>query len=145
MAPRMTADEVVERLARPLDPPLVAVDGLPCSGKTTLADRLAAAHGYDSLSLDDFIRPENEWPSRTRPAFPFEYIRYEEFIDAVRTLARTGQCAYAPFDPQTLGVSPQRRTVTLERPVVVEGASALNPVLMPLYGLKVFVESDRAT
>lgn len=145
MAFRMTVAEVVERLARPPDPPLIAIDGLPCSGKSTLAETIAGRYGYDCLQLDDFIRPEAEWPSRVRPAFPFEYIRYDEFIDAVRSLASTGECVYAPFDGETLTVSTEPRRITLRRPVIVEGVSALNPVLMPLYGLKLFVDSDRAT
>src|SRR5262249_50726518 len=74
MASRMTVAEVVERLARPPHPPLIAIDGLPCSGKSTLTETLARRHGYECLPLDDFIRPETEWPSRVRPAFPFEYI-----------------------------------------------------------------------
>jgi uridine kinase len=80
-----------------------------------------------------------------RPAFPFEYIRYDEFIDAVRSLASTGECSYAPFDYETLTVSAEPRTVTLARPVIVEGVSALNPALTPHYGVKLWVDSDRAS
>ena len=141
----MTVAEVVERLARPPDPPLIAIDGLPCAGKSTLAETLAERHGYDCLQLDEFVRPETQWPSRVRPAFPFEYIRYDEFIEAVRSLATTGECVYRPFDFETLSVSTERRTVRLTRPVIVEGVSALNPALTPLYGLKLFVDSDAAT
>lgn len=42
-------------------------------------------------------------------------------------------------------MSTERRTVTLTRPVIIEGVSALNPALTPLYGLKLFVDSDAAT
>jgi hypothetical protein len=47
MASRMTVAEVVERLARPPGPPLIAIDGLPCSGKSTLAETIAGRYGYD--------------------------------------------------------------------------------------------------
>ena len=40
---------------------LVAIDGLPVSGKSTLADRLAHELGAAIVYLDDFVRPEAEW------------------------------------------------------------------------------------
>jgi len=145
MRPLVTVEEAIERLAQRPDPPLVAVDGLPCSGKSTLADALVARHGYNCLALDDFVRPEDEWRLRARPAFPFEYIRYDEFVHTVRTLASTGECAYAPFDWETLTVSRQLRSVTLATPVIVDGVSSLHPTLSPMYGLRLFLASDRAT
>ena len=42
-------------------------------------------------------------------------------------------------------MSTELRTVTLTPPVIVEGVSVLNPALTPLYGLKLFVESDGAS
>ena len=39
---RVEPDAVIERLARAPEPPLIAIDGLPCSGKSTLAERIAA-------------------------------------------------------------------------------------------------------
>jgi uridine kinase len=132
-------------LTRPPDPPLIAIDGLPCSGKSTLADKIQPAHGFECVYLDDFVLPDMDWPTRSKPAFPFEFIRYREFIDAVTALASTGRCIYAPFDWQTLTISKVLRTVTLDRPVIVEGVSSLNPILSPLYGVKIFVASDRKT
>jgi uridine kinase len=142
--PRVSVDDVLGRVARGIDPPLIAIDGLPCSGKSTLADTLETAHGLGYLGLDEFVLPEREWPSR-RPAFPFVHVRYQEFMDAVRTLAATGRCDYAPFDWDTYEVSPQRKTVCHDKPVVVEGVSTLHPELTPLYGLRIFVDSDRAS
>jgi hypothetical protein len=42
-------------------------------------------------------------------------------------------------------ISEHRRTVRLTKPIVIEGVSSLNPALCDLYGLKIFVESDRKT
>ncbi len=131
----------VVRMAHMALAPLIAIDGLPCSGKTTLAERLRVGHGFDCVWLDEFVRPPVEWPS-CAVAFPFEFVRYGAFLDAVRTLAATGSCRYRRFDFATLSVSERPRTVTLDRQVVVEGVSALHP---GLYGLRVFIESDRAT
>ena len=145
MAERVTAEEVVARLSRMVDPPLIAIDGLPCSGKSTLAEQLQAAHGFECLYLDDFIRPKEEWLSKSKPAFPFEYIRYDEFLAAIATLAATGQCSYWPFDWESQAVAKEPRTVSLVKPVLIEGVSALNAALNELYGLRIFVDGDRST
>ncbi|MDR3683590.1 MAG: hypothetical protein P4L11_07665 [Geothrix sp.] len=127
-----------QRLTRPL----IAIDGLPCAGKTTLAMRLQQAHGFECLHVDEFLRPEEEWRG-CQPAFPFPYLRYEEFLQAVSDLAELGACSYHPFDWTTLQVSTTPRQITTLRPVIVEGISALVPLLEPYYGLKIFIDSDR--
>jgi len=129
-------------LPRHLPRPLIAIDGLPCAGKTTLALRLQQIHGFECLHVDEFLRPEEEWRG-CQPAFPFPYIRYEEFLQAVTDLAEQGECTYAPYDWKTLAVSTTPRRITTHRPVIVEGISALVPLLEPYYGLKIFVDSDR--
>ena len=138
-------DEAVDRVRQGIRPPLVGIDGLSVSGKSTLADRICNELGFDSVPFDDFVLPEAEWPSRDRPAFPFEYIRYGEFLDAIRSLATTGACRYRPYDWSVGNLSPTEREVTLDNGVVVEGVSALHPDVAPLYGLRIFVESDGAT
>ncbi len=124
---------------------LIAVDGLPCAGKSTLATHLQRTYGFDKIGIDDFLAPQASWPWSRTPAFPFEFMRYAEMMTTVRTLAATGQCSYAPFDWATLSVSPQKRTVSLTRPVLIEGVSALHEDLCDSYALKIFVESDRAS
>lgn len=129
-------------LARSLARPLIGIDGLPCAGKTTLAFRLREIYGFEILQVDEFLRPEEDWPNR-RPGFPFPYLRYDEFLQAVTALAETGECEYAPFDWGTLAISTQKRRITTQRPVIVEGISALVPLLTRYYGLKIFVQSAR--
>ena len=136
--------ELPPGLPRALPRPLIGIDGLPCAGKTTLAFRLREIYGFEILQVDEFLRPEADWPSR-RPGFPFPYLRYDEFLQAVTSLAETGACEYAPFDWETLAVSPEKRRLTTNRPVIVEGISALVPVLARYYGLKIFVQSERAS
>jgi hypothetical protein len=62
---------------------LVAIDSLPLAGKSTLADRLAVAVRAECIRLDDFVKPEAEWRSHDQPSFPFDFIRYDEFMAAV--------------------------------------------------------------
>jgi uridine kinase len=129
-------------LSRQLTRPLIGIDGLPCAGKTTLAFRLREVYGFEILQVDEFLRAEADWPNR-RPGFPFPYLRYDEFLQAVTALAETGACEYAPFDWELMAVSPVKRRITTARPVIVEGISALVPLLSRYYGLKIFLQSAR--
>ena len=140
----LSFDDAIERVIRNR-PSLVAVDGLPCSGKSTLAERLAQGLGGKCIALDEFVMPERFWQSRSQPAFPFEYVRYEEFLTAVRDLKKNGNCTFAPFDWNTREVSVGLLQIDLTTPVVVEGVSTFNPLIAGLYDLRVFVESDRET
>jgi uridine kinase len=145
MPARVSIDDVIARIARGVYPPLIAVDGLPCAGKTTLVEYLRSRIDLECMQLDEFVLTERDWPSRNKPAFPFEFIRYDEFLAAIIALALSGQCAYRPFDWEKLEISTELRIVRMTKPVVVEGVSSLNPSVCHLYGLRIFVESDRTT
>lgn len=138
-------DEAVALVASGPDTRLVAIDGLPVSGKSTLADRLETELGAQCLYLDDFVRPEAEWRSRSSPDFPFEYIRYDEFLAAVRTLARGEAIRIPLYDWSTGRVGDEHREIHPDRLMVVEGVSTLHPDLAPLYDLRLWVESDATT
>jgi hypothetical protein len=86
-----------------------------------------------------------EWHSRTVPSFPFDFIRYGEFLGAVKSLARDGRCAYRLYDWNTARLRDEHRIVSLDQPVIVEGVSSLHPELAPLYDLRLWVDSDAAT
>jgi uridine kinase len=131
-----------EAVARASSARLIAIDGLPVSGKSTLADLMVAAHGAEVISLDDFVRPEAEWRGMVSPAFPFPYMRYSEFLGSVQALISEGNCSYFPYDWRTGQPSYEPRRITLYRPVVVEGVSSLHPLLAPHYDLRFWVESD---
>jgi uridine kinase len=145
MGKRATIEEAITAIESGPKPPLIAIDGLPCSGKSTLVERLSDRIDLDCIYLDEFVLPEADWPIGITPAFPFPYIRYDAFLEAVRTLAGTGECSYFPFDWEALATSTTARTVSLTKPVIVEGVSALHSELCDLYGLKIFVDSDRTT
>lgn len=138
-------DAAVALIANRPETRLVGIDGLPVSGKSTLADRLETELGAQILYLDDFVRPEAEWRGRIGPAFPFEYIRYAEFLSAVQALGRREAIRIPLYDWSTGRVGDQFRQIRPEGLVVVEGVSSLHPNLSPLYDLRLWVESDAAT
>ena len=123
----LSFDDVVASINGQADLRLVGVDGLPLAGKSTLAGRLATATGGACVYLDDFVKPQAEGRWRDRPSFPFDYIRYEEFLGAVVSLATRGCCRYRPYDFATGGIAEAERVVRPDRPVIVEGVSALHP------------------
>ncbi|HWF77492.1 MAG TPA: hypothetical protein VN694_09980 [Caulobacteraceae bacterium] len=146
MSGLVDAAEVVRRLAAlPTPPRLIAIDGAPLSGKSTLAERLAARFGWPILGFDDFYRPAPDWPADIAPAFPFPFFRLEEFHDALRDLKRAGACAWRPIDWPSLTVQPEPVRLETHGPAIVEGCSVLDPALTPLYDFRIFVASDRAS
>lgn len=138
-------DTVLAMVRRRPGPGLVAIDGLPVSGKSTLAERLETELGAVCVYLDDFVRPEAEWRGVALPAFPFPYFRYGEFLGAVMALARGEIARYRRYDWQAGRVSDDWREVRPEGLVVVEGVSALHPDLAPLYDLRLWVDSDASS
>ena len=134
--------EVIGRVTQRPGLRLVAIDGLPLAGRSTLVDRVAVAAGAECIRLDDFVKPEAEWRSHDQPSFPFDFIRYNEFMAAVTGLATSGRCSFRPYDFETARVESAAREVRVDRPVIVEGVSALHVDLAPLYDLRIWVESD---
>ncbi|MGV3574573.1 MAG: uridine kinase family protein [Devosia sp.] len=124
---------------------LVGIDGLPVSGKSTLADRLIETFGAEVIYLDDFVLPQDQWPEPIAPGFPFPYIRHEAFFAAVETLVATDACRYQLYDWESGALGPWKEVRLGGRLVVVEGVSALAERIVPLYDLKVWVESDPIT
>lgn len=146
MSDRLTFDQVSALLQTlPLSAELIAIDGLPLAGKSTLAAQLVEEFGFGLVGVDDFVAPHEDWPSDIKPAYPFPFSRWEEFRTAVRALRNEGQCFYYPFDWEIGFVSPEPRYVVRDKPIIIEGAGALDPELVACFDLKFFVESDEAT
>lgn len=141
----LTFDEVIDLVRARPGLRLIGIDGLSLAGKSTLAGQLAEAAGGACIQLDDFVKPETEWRWHDRPSFPFDYIRYDEFMAAVRHVAENGWCQYRPYNWETGKIEDVDRVVKADGPVIVEGVSALHPDLASLYGLRIWVESDAAS
>src|SRR5271166_593536 len=141
----LTYDLVIDLVRARPDLRLIGIDGLSLAGKSTLAGQLAMAAGGVCIQLDDFVKPESEWRWHDRPSFPFDYIRYDEFMATVRHVAENGWCQYRPYNWETGMTEDIDRVVKADGPVIVEGVSALHPDLAPLYGLRIWVESDAAS
>jgi uridine kinase len=130
--------------SRRLSADLIAIDGAPLAGKSTLSLRLSDELGFGLMGIDDFVRPEADWRG-AQPAYPFPFFRNAEFAHAIRALREEGRCSYHPYDWERGIVSSEPRQVVRDKPIVIEGTSVLDPALVGLYDVKLFVESDPGT
>lgn len=140
----LTFEDVIARVRQQLPAPRsIAIDGLPCAGKTTLADQLSEALGLPVLYIDDFVVPRDARPPGLAPAFPFPHFRLDDFRAAVREVAGRGRARYHPFDWSRRATSPEVREIA--GPCIVEGCSVLSPELAPLFDVRFWVQSDEST
>ncbi len=123
---------------------LIAIDGLPVSGKSTLAERLGGIFDVPIVSFDDFVLPRR-LREKQAPAFQFPFFRIDEFYRVVAALRRGEAVSYRPFDWKTGRIHSAVRVVEPIGPIVVEGCSTLDPALAALFDLKLFIESDATT
>lgn len=122
---------------------LIAIDGRPGSGKTTIAVKLEEALHAQAIYLDEFFIPIEQWPKDAKPQFPFFYFRYQEFIDGVKALASGKSFSYFSYDWESNDLSNQAKIIKPEGIIIVEGVSALNAELAALYDKRIWVASDR--
>jgi len=74
--------EALARSARCTDPPVLAIDGFDGSGKTYLAERLAASMNATHLKLDDLLNEKGS-------GF-LDHLRYDELATAVDRARQKG-------------------------------------------------------
>ncbi len=136
----LSFDEAEATVAEALETArIVAVDGAPVAGKSTLAKRLKAKFGLHVLGLDEFFS------GPAAPSWPFRYYRYDAFIQALDDWRQRGRFRYQPFDWLKMRVSESVREVATDGPLLVEGCSLLQPDLADRYDVAFFVESDLAS
>jgi uridine kinase len=145
MPAMLTTAELLHFLRNRRDIRLIGIDGLPVSGKSTLAQRLVEEFSASVIYLDDFVLPQDQWPEPTLPFFPFPYVRHNVFFTAVETLAARGSCRYELYDWESGRLGEWKEVRADQGPVVVEGVSALAERLAALYDVKIWVESDDTT
>lgn len=79
----------------------------------------------ECLRLDDLVKPEAEWRSHDQPSFPFDFIRYDEFVAAVSGLATSGLgCLSTLWFFET---GSEAREVQADRPVIAKAYLPCTP------------------
>jgi uridine kinase len=154
-----TRGELLSHLARAVGPlttahpTLVAVDGPPAAGKTTLADELAVvlrAQGRQVIraSIDGFLLPRSQRYRRSE--YSGEACFHDSFdYDALRRvlldpLGPNGDRRFQPavFDYRTdTALSPPVTTAPADAVLLFDGAFLLRPELTERWDLRIYVSA----
>lgn len=120
---------------------VVAIDGRCASGKSTLAEHLAAVTGAGIVHMDDFFLPQ-ELRTEERLNEPGGNVHYERFREEVLpALKRGGSFSYQCFDCGRMELGEERQ-VCGNRILIVEGAYSCHPKLGDYMALRVFSDID---
>ncbi|MBQ6677835.1 MAG: (d)CMP kinase [Clostridia bacterium] len=117
----------------------VAIDGRCASGKSTLADALAARLGCAVFHTDDyFLRPEQRTPERL--ATPGGNVDRERLLDEVILPLERGEetVVHRAFDCKAWAMTPPVET-KVGNVAIVEGSYSCHPDLWDHYDLRVFL------
>lgn len=117
---------------------VIGIDGCCASGKTTLASLLSENFDSQIIHMDDFFLPP-EMRTQERLLQAGGNIHYERFNSEVITGLKSGGCfEYRVFSCKTASII-GKKTVTREKPIIIEGAYAMHPQIKDIYDLRVFV------
>lgn len=118
-------------------PQIVALDGRAASGKTTLAQDLAAVADAGVIHMDDFFLPAAlRTPERLRT--PGGNVHYERVLTDVLPRLRQGEAfAYPRFDCGVMALRGER-AVPAAAIRIVEGAYSCHPALGDYMTLRAF-------
>ncbi|HMS54734.1 MAG TPA: hypothetical protein PKA27_04985 [Fimbriimonadaceae bacterium] len=125
---------------------IILIGGISCSGKTTLARRLATELDAPYLSIDDYYRPFDNLPLDVRKRVDFDApdaIEHELLTEQLSQLTRGETILKPVYDAAAFERLPTPEPIYANPFVVVEGLFAL--LWRDLIGLtshRVFVETD---
>lgn len=122
-------------------PCVIAIDGRSASGKSTVADALAAALNADIVHMDDFFLPK-ELRTPERLASTGGNVHYERFIRQVLPcIAKNEEFEYDIFSCQTMDFSGKRK-ICSRKCRIVEGSYSCHPEFGSYADITVFSDID---
>ncbi len=123
---------------------VIAIDGMCASGKTTLAVLLSEHFGMQVIHTDDFFLPfEMRTPERLSQAGG--NIHYERFAEEVIIpIKEKRSFDYRIFSCST-GSYSSRSSISVDKPIIIEGAYSLHPEFPDIYDLKIFCQTNFET
>ncbi len=133
--------EIISELSANSSRLIIAIDGNCASGKSTLAEQLAAEISANVVHIDDFyLQPEMRSEERmSRPGGNIDYHRLTS--EVLYPLSLGKECIYRAFDCRRsefctgFAVTPKPITI-------VEGAYSCHPCLDRFYACKIFLSID---
>ena len=117
---------------------IFAIEGRCASGKSTLANAMAAVYGCPVFHLDDFFLPA-ELRTEQRFAQPGGNVHYERFeAEILKPFTAGHDAVFRPFDCSVFALK-DPVTVKAAPFAVAEGCYSMHPALRGYYGGSVFL------
>jgi uridine kinase len=139
----------MEQPAERQRPFILGVAGGTCSGKTTVAERLAELVGEEHLALvklDSYYWGRDDQPIEERAAVNYDHpdaFDWPLLTEHVRELCAGGSVPVPIYDYANHTRSGATQTVGPARIVVIEGILVLNEqALRELFDLRIFIDTD---
>ena len=137
---------LVEQASVPGQTTLVAIDGLTCAGKSTLAGQVAdALQDAAIVGVDDFYRPlAAEEREMLGPKESCDrYFDWQRLLrDVLVPLSRQSRARYRRYDWVTNGLA-EWHEIERRKVVIAEGVFSTRPELMPYFSVTVYVDAPR--
>ena len=123
---------------------VIGIDGYCASGKTTLANFIAEKTDAQIIHMDDFFLPF-DMRTQERLSQTGGNIHYERFnAEVVSGLKNGAEFVYRAFSCR-YGDFIGTKTVSPDKPVIIEGSYAFHPEIKAAYDLKIFMKADYET
>ena len=134
----ITVQNAIQQLLCQKETVIVAIDGNCTSGKTTLANQLAANYDCNVFHMDDFfLRPEQRTAERFTEIGG--NVDYERFNQEILLPLKSGRpFSYRPFDCRKFQLTDPVAVMPMKLNII-EGTYSLHPYFGEVYDLKVFL------
>lgn len=134
--------EIIHRRLKENGRMKLAIDGMAASGKSTLACKLAEELGGEVIHMDDFFLPM-DLRTAERLEEPGGNVHYERFSAEVAGCLRNEESFdYGVFSCRQMAVL-EKRHISNNGFVIVEGAYSLRPEFRDIYNFKIFMTVER--
>ena len=132
--------DVIDDLLKQKDHIIIVIDGMACSGKTTLANILFKKYDVRVVHMDHFFLPK-ELRTEDRFRLPGGNVHFERFNDEVIPTLHS-DIKYRHFN---CGLMDYDETIVLPlKPVtIVEGTYSSHPVFGKYYDLVIYMEINK--
>lgn len=120
---------------------LIGIDGMCCSGKTTLCEELLKKYDCNVFHMDDFfLRPEQRTAERlSEVGGNVDYERFKE--EVLKPLQQGETFSYRPFDCSTGGFK-EKVEVFPKKWNIIEGVYCLHPHFGEAYDYRFFMDVE---
>lgn len=128
-----------------MKPYMIAIAGPSCTGKTTVARRIAESVPATIFGLDAYYHDLADYTYEQRCAFNFDHpdsLESAMLIEHLRGLAAGNAITRPVYDFSRHTRSGKTEVIEPNEVIIVEGLFTLHwPELLPLYGTKAFIDA----